>query len=314
MKLTLVQLEYLVALDTHRHFAKAADACFVTQPTLSMQIQKLEDSLNIKLFDRSKQPVVPTEIGKKIIEQARLVISEAKRIDELIEEEKSEVKGELHVGVIPTIAPYLLPHFIGQFIKEYPHIKLIIHEMLTDEVVAALRNEAIDIGIVATPLKTDQMQTIPLYYEEFFAFLHPRSALLKKEHLQTTDLLDERLWLLTEGHCFREQVIQICQQAEAQEQHNFEYQSGSLEALKNMVMKQGGATLLPELATLELSKAEKELIRPFNTPAPLREVSLIMRRTFLKKRQVDALKKQINEHLPTIIKLKDANRGQVVLW
>ena len=149
--MTIIQFEYIIAVDNYRHFGKAADSCFVTQPTLSMQIQKLEDQLGILIFDRSKQPVVPTDIGKRIIAQARTVVSDAKRIGELVSEEKGEVAGELTIGIIPTLSPYLLPLFIHNFIEKYPKVTVTVRELITEEVVHRLKNETLDIGIIVTP-------------------------------------------------------------------------------------------------------------------------------------------------------------------
>lgn len=312
MKISLVQLEYIIALDTYRHFAKAANHCFVTQPTLSMQIQKLEDSLGVRVFDRSKQPVMPTDIGMRIIEQARQVVAEAKRIEELIDEEKGEVKGELTLGVIPTVAPYLLPHFITSFVDKYPRVRIVVKEMLTEEVIRHLKNELLDIGIVVTPINEPSLKISPLYFEEFFAYISTRSALSEKKKLGTADLASEKLWLLSEGHCFREQVLNICRSKDYSEDH-FEYESGSLEVLKNMVDRQGGLTLLPELATVNFSKELSKRLLPFQKPVPIREVSLVTKRSFLKQKLVEALRKEIIDSLPPSLG-RSQNGGEIISW
>ncbi|ADR21651.1 transcriptional regulator [Marivirga tractuosa] len=312
MKATISQLEYIIALDTYRHFGKAAGNCFITQPTLSMQINKLEDNLGVKIFDRSRQPVVPTELGSLILEQARRVVNEAKKMEEIIEDQKKEVSGALKIGVIPTIAPYLLPLFAKSFMNKYPSINIQVQELLTEDTLAAIKSEAIDVGIVVGPLNDSSFREIPIYYEKFLGYAHNTNLEPPEEPISGKDLENNELWLLNEGHCFREQVLNICQN------RNFDnilnYQSGSLEALKRMVDKQGGVTLLPELATLDLSPNDSKKLRTFKKPTPFREVSLVMKRDFLKRRIIEALQKEIVDHLPDIMKQREENEIQVINW
>lgn len=312
MKATISQLEYIIALDTYRHFGKAADNCFITQPTLSMQINKLEDNLGVKIFDRSRQPVVPTELGSMILEQARKVVNEAKKMEEIIEDQKKEVSGALKIGVIPTIAPYLLPLFAKSFMNKYPSINIQVQELLTEDTLAKIKSEAIDVGIVVGPLNDSSFREIPIYYEKFLGYAHNTDLEPPEEPISGKDLENNELWLLNEGHCFREQVLNICQN------RNFDnilnYQSGSLEALKRMVDKQGGVTLLPELATLDLSPTDSKKLRTFKKPTPFREVSLVMKRDFLKRRIIEALQKEIVDHLPDNMKQREENEIQVINW
>lgn len=312
LKATLIQLEYIIAVDTHRHFGKAAESCFVTQPTLSMQIQKLEESLGVIIFDRSKQPVVPTDIGKQIIAQAREVISQARRIDEIISEEKEEVAGELKIAIIPTLAPYLLPLFISSFLEKYPKISLTVEEMLTDRIVKSLQNDQIDIGLLVTPLAEQGLAEKPLFYEEFLVYASERHPISSKKEVTGDDLDLENLWLLNEGHCFRNQVLNICNHDQRIGRTPFRYESGSLESLRRIVDRQRGLTLLPELATLDLDKDARKKLRGFAAPVPTREVSLVLRRSFLKRRMVEALHQEILESLPPLIKSRKADR--VVNW
>ena len=309
--MTIIQFEYIIAVDNHRHFGKAAEACFVTQPTLSMQIQKLEDQLGILIFDRSKQPVVPTEIGKRIIAQARIVVSDAKRIGEIVSEEKGEVAGELSIGIIPTLSPYLLPLFIHSFIEKYPQVKLKVYELVTDEVIRRLKNETLDIGIIVTPANDPGLMEKVLFYEEFYGYVSHRSNLFKKKTILADDISNDDIWLLNEGHCLREQVINLCK-AYKERDTQFKYESGSLEALKRIVDKHGGMTLLPQLATLDLSPNEKNNIRAFDEPKPLREVSLVMHRSYLKRKLVEALHKEILVSIPDYINVK--KNGEVIKW
>ncbi|WMN11852.1 LysR substrate-binding domain-containing protein [Marivirga salinae] len=312
MKATISQLEYIIALDTYRHFGKAAENCFITQPTLSMQINKLEDNLGVKIFDRSRQPVVPTELGAMILEQARKVVNEAKKMEEIIEDQKKEVSGALKIGVIPTIAPYLLPLFAKSFMNKYPSINIQVQELLTEDTLAKIKSEAIDVGIVVGPLNDSAFREIPIYYEKFLGYAHNTDLEPADKPISGKDLENSELWLLNEGHCFREQVLNICQN------RNFDnilnYQSGSLEALKRMVDKQGGVTLLPELATLDLSPKDSKKLRIFKKPTPFREVSLVMKRDFLKRRIIEALQKEIVDHLPENMKQREENEIQVINW
>ncbi|MGJ3233793.1 LysR substrate-binding domain-containing protein [Marivirga sp.] len=312
MKATISQLEYIIALDTYRHFGKAAEQSFITQPTLSMQINKLEDNLGVKIFDRSRQPVVPTELGTLILEQARKVVNEAKKMEEIIEDQKLEVSGTLKIGVIPTIAPYLLPLFAKSFMNKYPAIHIQVQELLTEDTLAKIKSEEIDVGILVGPLNDHSFREIPIYYEKFLGYAHKTDLEPADKAISGNDLENNELWLLNEGHCFREQVLNICQN------RNFDnilnYQSGSLEALKRMVDKQGGVTLLPELATFDLSEEDQKKLRIFKKPTPFREVSLVMKRDFLKRRIIEALQKEIVEHLPENMKNREENEIQVINW
>jgi len=311
--MTLIQLDYIIAVDNFRHFAKAADACFVTQPTLSMQIQKLEDQLGVILFDRSKHPVVPTDIGERIIAQARVIANESKRIYELIEEEKDEVTGELTIGVIPTLSPYLLPLFINDFITKYPKVQLTIQEMVTEEVLQKMNNDLLDVGIIVTPTGDSAFKEIPIFYEEFMGYVGHRHPLYDKKALSIGDVGYNDLWLLNEGHCFRNQVLNICHPDPLQEKNKkFKYESGSLEALKRIVDQHGGMTLLPELATLDFDTKGKQKLRPFTDPKPIREVSLVVKRSFVKRKLVEALHESISNSLPA--GLNSEKNGKVISW
>jgi len=311
--MTIIQLEYVVAVDNHRHFAKAAEACFVTQPTLSMQIQKLEDQLGVILFDRSKHPVIPTEIGRRIIEQARKVITESKRVNEIINEEKDEIVGELHVGIIPTLAPYLLPLFVNDFVEKYPNVQLHVEELITEQVLQKLHTDVLDIGLIVTPSNDERVIEKPLFYEEFMGYISHRHPLYKKKELNIDDVKYNDLWILNEGHCFRNQVLNICHPDPTQKlKKKFIYESGSLEALRRMVDQHGGMTLMPELATLDMSQADKKKVRRFNDPRPIREVSIVMKRAFLKRKMIEALYTSILESIPGYI--NSEKNGKVISW
>jgi len=303
--MTITQLEYVVAVDTYRSFVSAAEKCFVTQPTLSMQIQKLEDTLGVKLFDRSKQPVIPTEIGNEIIAQARVMLSEAEKIKEIITDRQRELAGELKVGIIPTVAPYILPKILHSFIEKYPQVKLIISEQHTEQIIQQLKSGLIDCGILTTPLHDNTLTEIPVFYENFVAYVSKNSKLFKKKNISPDDIDLEEIWILNEGHCMREQVLNICQRRRStQSFKHFEYNTGSVETLKRMVDQNNGATILPELALAELNDKQLDKVRYFKSPEPAREVSIVIQRNFLKRRLIEALKNEILEFLPKRMKNK----------
>ena len=303
--MTIVQLEYIVAVDTYRSFVIAAEKCFVTQPTLSMQVQKLEDTLGVKLFDRSKQPVTPTEIGVDIIQQARVLLAESEKIKEIISDRQRELSGELKVGIIPTISPYILPKVIKGFIERYPQVKLIVWEQTTEQIIQQLKLGTLDCGILSTPLRESALKEIPVFYENFVAYASKNSKLSKKKNITPDDIDMEEIWVLNEGHCMREQVLNICQRRKSTQgfQH-FEYNTGSVETLKRMVEQNNGATILPELALADMSEKQMERVHYFKSPEPAREVSIVIQKNFLKRRMIEALKNEILELVPKRMRTK----------
>ncbi|MBF8963667.1 LysR family transcriptional regulator [Pontibacter sp. FD36] len=310
--MTLVQLEYLLAVDTHRHFATAAEHCFVTQPTLSMQLQKLEEELGVQLFDRSRVPVRPTELGKEVIAQARIVVAEAKKIKEIVQNQKQELSGELRVGVIPTLAPYLIPLFVTSFMEKYPDVRLVVQELLTEEIVQKLNYELLDVGLLVTPLEDKSIRELPLFYEAFVAYINPAHPLAQSKAISPEQLDLDELWVLNEGHCFRSQVLNICNRSGSglSGAGHLDYKSGSLETLKRIVETQRGLTLLPELSVLDIPEEKQALVHTFQEPQPQREVSLVVHRSFLKKKLIDALQQEIVAAIPAHI--RNRKKEQVV--
>jgi LysR family hydrogen peroxide-inducible transcriptional activator len=297
--MNLQQLEYIVAVDTWRHFSTAAEKCFVTQPTLSMMIQKLEQELDVKIFDRTKQPVVTTAIGEKVIEQARIVLSEASNLKKIVDEQKGSISGELRIGIIPTLAPYLLPLFLNDFIKKYPKLRLTISELTTQQIIEKLEVQRLDAGILATPLKVPSIKEMPLFYEQFVVYASPNENVMKKKYLLAEDIDVNHLWLLEEGHCLRSQVVNLCELKKRETIiQNLDYEAGSIETLKKMVDLNSGITILPELALSDLSKAQQKNIRFFKAPAPVREISIVSYRYFVKYNLLEALKKEILAKIP----------------
>jgi len=291
--MTLQQLEYIAAIDTHRHFAKAAAACFVTQPTLSGMVKKLEEELGVVLFDRSKSPVVPTEHGARLVEQARVVLREAGLFTHMALNSRDHESGELRIGVIPTLAPYLLPLFLGRFMKEYPHIQLSIEELTTDVIVDRLARETLDVGLMATPLKVPGLKERSLFRERFLVFAAPGEKVARKRYVLPADIDPDRLWLLEEGHCMRSQVMNLCELRKAGAHGNLSYLSGSIGSLVRMVNTQGGLTIVPELAALDMDDRQRQRLHPFKAPAPSREISAVTYRHFLKEPMLDLLRAAI---------------------
>lgn len=295
---SLTQLEYILAVHKYGHFAKAAESCHVTQPTLSMQIQKLEEELGVVIFDRSKKPILLSDIGKKIIEQIQTVLYEAKKINGIIKTNQSgKVEGELTLGVIPTIAPYLLPLLLPMVEKNFPDLALKMFEMQTHRIIDSLNTDEIDVGILATPLKEAKIFEYPLYYEPF-------SVLCKKDHelghskkVKYSNLKFSDIWLLEEGHCLRHQVLDVCSLKQGKSQkRRFQFESGSLETLKNLVDRYGGYTLLPQLATDSFGTHSQ--IIPFERPIPAREIGLVYRREHYKNNLIESLGEAILMAIP----------------
>lgn len=314
--MTLTQLSYVVAVADHRGFAHAANACFITQPTLSMQIQKLEDELGVTLFDRSKQPVEPTAVGEVIIAQARIVLRDASQITELVKNQTKEVSGAVSIGVIPTLAPYLLPLFVQRLVKEYPKLRLTIHELQTDQIVQQINSGKLDLGILVTPLNSNQIVEHVLFNEPFYLYASPDHELLKRKSIQKNDLNSGEIWLLSDGHCFRDQALSLCRDVKSKaDESNFRFESGNLETLKKMVDQGAGYTLLPHLAIKDLvHREQKERVKDFASPVPTREVSLIHNQHYTRTAIIEAITAEICKSLPKdVLNLKKAEIRTVPL-
>lgn len=297
--MNLQQLEYIIAVDTHRHFVTAAERSFVTQATLSMMIKKLEEELDVKIFDRSKQPVVPTETGKKIIAQAKEVVAGAKRLKEIVKDENNITSGELRIGIIPTLAPSLLPFFLNVFLKKYPYVKLRISELTTDSIIRKLEEMDLDVGLLATPLGKTNLDEQPLFYEQFVVYASGSEKVSKKKYVLPNDIDVNRLWLLEEGHCLRNQVVNLCELKEREKElHRLDFEAGSIETLKKIVEANQGITILPELSLRDMTQKQKNNVRYFKSPAPVREISIVTYRHFMKRKLIDALTTEILHSIP----------------
>lgn len=294
--MTIQQLEYILAVDQFRHFARAAEYCRVTQPTLSAMIQKLEDELGVKLFDRTVQPVCPTAIGEKIIDQARVILAQTAQVKEIISEEKQSLAGVFHLGVLPTIAPYLLPRFFPQLMEKYPELDIRVTEMKTQNIQQALHAGDIDAAIIASKLEDTFLKEETLFYETFFGYVSCKEP-FKHDVIRTSDITGERLWLLDEGHCFRDQLVRFCQM-ETVKVNQMAYHLGSMETFMRMVESGKGITFIPELAVSQLNEEQKKLVRPFAIPRPTRQIVLATNRDFIRHSLLNVLKEEILAAVP----------------
>lgn len=289
--MTITQLEYVLAVAEHKNFTRAAETCHVTQPTLSMQIQKLESELDTLIFDRSKKPLRLTQVGAKIVAQAKNIVNEAKRMQDIVDLDKGFIGGDFNLGIIPTIMPTLLPMFLRNFTNKYPKVNLRIHELTTQKIINQIKDGSLDAGIVATPLHEEKIKERALYYEPFVGYIPPHFELHNKEKIRPEDLDIEQILLLEDGHCFSDGVLNLCSSSRKMNTDNFQLQSGSFETLVRLADEGMGMTLLPYLHTLNLSN--KDNLRYFEEPSPAREVSLIFNENELKLQIVEALHKVI---------------------
>lgn len=303
--MTITQLHYLLAVAEHQNFTKAAHYCHVTQPTLSMQVQKLEDELNVQIFDRRKKPIELTAVGTKIIAQAKNIVAEAERINDIVDQEKGFIGGEFKLGMIPTIMPTLLPMFLKNFIKNFPMVKLKIEELNTNELISRIHEGHLDAAIAATPLRMNTVKERVLFYEPFVGYISPNHRLKEKKAIEISDLDINDMLLLEDGHCFREGVLNLCKTLKEQQNETFQLESGSIEMLVKLSNEGMGMTLLPYLNTLDLKLTEQKNLRFFTNPPPAREVSLIYNKNELKIQIIEAIHRTISGITRSAIKFQD---------
>ncbi|MGK7391250.1 MAG: LysR substrate-binding domain-containing protein [Candidatus Cyclobacteriaceae bacterium M2_1C_046] len=309
--ISIIQLQYVTALARHQHFKKAAEACSVTQPTLSMQLQKLEEQIGLILFDRKSVPITPTPSGKPFIKQAEQVLFELDKLKQVVEDQKEAITGSFEIGALPTIGPYLFPRIIPGITKQFSQININAFEKTTEDLVQELQSGILDIGIMVTPYEAENLRFFPVYKEEFLLYISHRHKLFEKQEIDASELNPQEIWILQEGHCFREQVLNICG---AKEGHagNFSYRSGSLEALKRLVDKYGGITLLPELAVEDFDANSIKHLRRIKPPKPVREVSLAVHENFAKITLIKKLVSVIQNSLP--FNLQDKNNFKLIRY
>ncbi|GAA4321669.1 LysR substrate-binding domain-containing protein [Pontixanthobacter gangjinensis] len=291
--MTITQLHYVLAVAEHKNFTKAAQKVFVTQPTLSMQIQKLEEELEVTIFDRTKKPIQLTEVGEKIVQQARNIVNESDRIQDIVDQQKGFIGGIFRLGVIPTIMPTLLPMFIGSFIKKYPKVKLKIEELHTEAILEKLKEGHLDAAIAATPLEVEGIKENVLYYEPFVPYIPQGMQMETSDKITVEDLDINKILLLEDGHCFKDGIINLCKASRDYGDDQLQLESGSFETLIKLANEGLGMTLLPYLHTLDLKESEKENLKMFQDPIPAREVSLIYNRSELKMQIIEALRSTI---------------------
>ncbi|MDB4273946.1 LysR substrate-binding domain-containing protein [Algibacter sp.] len=292
--MTITQLYYVLAVAENQNFTKAAAKCFVTQPTLSMQIQKLEDQLGVQIFDRSKKPIELTNIGRKIVSQARNIVNESYRIQDIVDQQKGFIGGEFKLGIIPTVMPTLLPMFLKSFIKKHPKVKLKIEELTTEEIITRIKDGHLDAAIAATPLEDDSIKERVLYYEPFVSYIPKGHRLHNNNKIDISELDINDMLLLEDGHCFRDGVINLCKAFKSHSDDQFQLESGSIETLIKLSNEGLGMTLLPYLHTLDINDKEKENLHYFNEPSPAREVSIIYHKSELKMHIIEALQDVIS--------------------
>jgi len=303
--MTITQLHYVLAVAEHQNFTKAARYCHVTQPTLSMQVQKLEDELNVQIFDRGKKPIELTAVGTKIVAQAKNIVAEAERINDIVDQEKGFIGGEFKLGMIPTVMPTLLPMFLKTFIKHFPMVKLKIEELNTDELINRIHEGHLDAAIAATPLRMNTIKEHVLFYEPFVGYISPNHRLKEKTAIEISDLDINDMLLLEDGHCLREGVLNLCKTLKEQQKETFKLESGSIEMLVKLSNEGMGMTLLPYLNTLDLKLTEQKNLRFFKKPPPAREVSLIYNKNELKIQIIEAIHRTISGIIKGAIKFQD---------
>ena len=303
--MTITQLQYVLAVAEYRNFTQAAEKSFVTQPTLSMQVQKLEDELDVLIFDRGKKPIGITEAGEKIIAQARNIVNEAERIRDIVDQEKGFIGGEFRLGIIPTIMPTLLPMFLRNFINQYPKVNLVITEEPTERLIRDLQEGHLDAAIAATPLEIEFIRERVLYYEPFVGYVPQNHRLQREDKLQPDQLDVNDILLLQDGHCFRDGVINLCKSPKDPKKEGFEIHSGSFETLIQLADEGMGMTLLPYLHTLNLDEKKKEQLKYFQEPSPARAVSIIYHKSELKLQIINALNDVISGVVKGAIQFQD---------
>ncbi|MDD3108255.1 MAG: LysR substrate-binding domain-containing protein [Alistipes sp.] len=293
--MTLQQMEYIVAVDKYRHFVRAAEACKVTQSTLSSMIQKLESELDIQIFDRNSHPIVSTLAGERIIHQAKVLLFNASQLTEMARTEREQTSGAVSLGIIPTVAPYIIPQLFKIIHTQYPGIQLRVAEARTATIIQKLERAEIDMALLATPLEHDQLLEIPIYYEKFVAYIYPEDPLFAQSEIETHHMPTEHLWVLQEGHCLRNQVLKICDHPTG---YSSIYEAGSIDTLVKIVDENGGYTIIPELHVALLRHCQQSRIRKLIHPEPVREISLVIRRDYVRERLLNLIAEAIRTLIP----------------
>lgn len=308
--MNIQQIEYVIAVSESKNFGRAADKCCITQSTLSTMVGRFEGEIGIKIFDRKTKPVTITQEGGRILQQLKIISKEIANLKEIVADLKGETSGELKIGIIPTVAPYLLPRFLSKFIKRFPDIHFVISEITTEKIIETLGNRELDIGIVSIPLKKPELIEIPVYQEPFL--LYDRGDEKPNGHLHASSIDCDRLWLLEDGHCLRAQTESICGLHEKRVvNRNFDYKSGTIDTLLRFVNKNKGVTLLPYLATLDLDRKDHKYLKSFAEPIPVRSIGLLVHKHFVKKGILNLLKQEIQDQVMPM--MRESGREQDVI-
>lgn len=285
--MNIQQLEYIIAVDRLKNFTKAAEYCNVTQATLSAMVKKLEQELEIVIFDRKKNPTETTEIGIETIENAKKVVLHSQLLKDNAKKSIGKIEGRIRIGIIPTIANSLLPKILKPILKNFPNLKLDISEQTTNSITKQLKEGQLDMGIVATPLHDTEIEDIVLFYETLMVYgdIDP-----VQNYILPDEIRNHKIWLLEEGHCLREQFIKLCSLKKKEKMvENLKLEASSFDTLLNMIDEFGGLTLIPELYYNTLSRERKKQVSFFNAPIPVREMSIIYHRPYAKIRTIEAL-------------------------
>jgi LysR family hydrogen peroxide-inducible transcriptional activator len=276
--MNLRDLRYLVALADLKHFGRAAEASFVSQPTLSTQIKKLEEELGVPLIERNPRNVLLTDVGEAVVARARLMLREADEIKNIARRAKDPASGAVKIGIFPTLGPYLLPHVVPQIVAKFPKLELMLFEEKTEIILKKLHDGELDAGILALPIHDDTLHSEFLFEEPFVLAVPATHRMAKQKKVKLSDLAEERLLLLDDGHCLRDQALEVCQIAGAVERSGF--RATSLETLRHMVSANVGMTLLPALAVRPPAPATANVVLiPFADPQPHRRIAMVWRRT-----------------------------------
>ena len=297
--MTIQQLEYIIAVDNYRHFAKAAEACFVTQPTLSMMIQKLEDELGVKIFDRRANPVEPTDVGRLVLEQARTSVSHFYRVKEVVNNEMNILVGDFKLGIIPTVAAYIVPELLKTVGAAETNINLIMQETPTPMMIEYILNGKLNGGLAATPLNNPMLLEIPIYYEKFYAYTSPLDSYAEDKEVDMANIDMCNLWLLEDIHCLRGQALNLCKRRqETTGCRTAKYESGSLDTLISIVDCNGGLTIIPEMMAMGLPEEKQSNLRNIKGNTSVREVSLVVSKDFVRRNVANAIVDMIKKSVP----------------
>ena len=296
--MNIQQLEYLIAIDEYRHFAKAADYCEVTQPTLSTMVQRLEDELNVKIINRSKHPIEPTDIGRHIIEKARVSLKQLEKIKKIVRQEHTTLSGRYNLSVIPTIAAYLVPQMLAKRYHNYPDLELIIKENTTSNIIELLLNERLDGAILAGPIEHEDLISFPIYYEKFYAYVSPLDPLYGDKEIDINKVDPDKLWLLENVHCLRGQIERLCKIRNSRQHSTIKFESGSIDTLLHVVDMNPGLTIIPEMHAMGLSEEKQDSLRPFKNLNAVREVSLMVNRHNAKTAIQDCIIDIVKQSVP----------------